>query len=274
MANATVRIWWFLDGNAVARGTGLGHASLELPHVGRFNQQYITWAPNRNTEMGRANFYSFENDRDIYRNTVMETQELPMISRNNPCGLRQQAIDRWWQDISGVNSERRYAFLSEENNCDGTVVAALKAGGADLYAPCPWAKIRGAATLKRWVTALATEMQTMSAAVNRADRTLNMALHDVWHDTNGVWTLREWKARSAVAVGFRQEQVARIDLLLPRYHEAVAGGNAAAQLDALRAILAEVVDHLELKPRSDRRAAVTELGVQAFNQIEALLNPG
>lgn len=253
---ATVRIWWFLDGAKVAQKVGLGHASLQLPAWREGTAQYITWGPG-----GKGAVYSFDNDKDLY-GQAFEPFDIPILKKLTPCGLKQQPIEEWW---FGLSNERSYLLLSPENNCDGTVVLALKKGGAEAYVPCPMAVIRGAATLKRWVEDLVKTMDTMLESFKRAKDLLNMALHDVWDDEDAVWSLDDWKKNSAVAVGRRGGQVAEIDRLLPKYHES---RDSFTRLVTLNFILVQVVDHLETKPRSDRRKAVATLGAQVYNRID------
>lgn len=270
---ATVRIWWFNQFGRLTRPAGLGHGSLELPACYGRPVEYITWHPHN-----YGHNLSFGADSLVYDPRGLESFQLPIYGRDHRAGLNASAIHSWWDSWRQAN---KYNLLL--NNCDDTVVNALKAGGAELYAPCPGALIRGASSLKRWVLELGDRMQAAARKMDRAAEALesyrrqnNLTLD------NRLWTFPEWKSKSGVKIGFRKEQVARMDQLLVDYHALGAIDHPLNLLNPvdlnkyiegqriLNSILYQVMDHFDTKPKSDRRSAVVLLGLLVLRELERI----
>ena len=85
-----------------------------------------------------------------------------------------------------------------------------------------------------------------------------------------VWTPEAWRQASAVSVGRRKEQVARIDQLLQQYWARGEWNRytADSKESDLEEILVQIQDHILQKPQSDRREAILQLGVQVQAKLE------
>ncbi len=276
MADALVRIWWFYD-DRIRRGLGFGHGSIEIP----LPKTYITWGPEEAGEWYEAGVakqrnqalgvgiaaYGVDNDNMVYGRACDETIPLPMRGGDNLCGLDADAIVQWWTQVTN-NPNMPYRLLSKQYNCDALVVEALKQGGAEGYVKAPGVWIaRGAASLKSWVADLRVRIELMNSLIRRADDLLRRAIPEPWVPGTPLWTSQRWRTESKVIVGRRTEQVAAIDVLLPKYETAVMAGNLNEQRAALFDVLANVLQHLEQKPTSDRRQAVARLGRQVRDLI-------
>src|SRR5262249_19053451 len=86
-----------------------------------------------------------------------------------------------------------------------------------------------------------------------------------------VPTLTEWKKRSAVLVGYRKEQILKMDQLLESYDRVRNddprlrnSGALVNKLTLLKALVMWAADHLCTKRSSDRRTAVLQLASAAW----------
>ncbi len=116
---------------------------------------------------------------------------------------------------------------------------------------------------------VAPGQDAIAKAVNSLQRALAEVRPSPPADASRIWTLDEWSQASKVLIGSRRDQVAAIDVLLPRYHHA-AGLNRVGQFRLLLRISELIANHLSLKKTSDRRSAMAQLGHQVLN---ALQNP-
>jgi len=288
MADAIVRIWWFSWDPL--RVLGGGHGSIELPN----NGPYITWLGGEARDYLIKGQWGLNTDQ-VRFGSIDDTIRIPVRdARDNPCGLHQPSIVEWWNNLKQQNPDRWYVMLSRENNCDGTVLLALKAGQAELYAEAPLNLFQGASSLKRWAEAVRDAIADLNTKIKRAAQVLQRVAHEIhvnWQPnmsgkiTKEIWTLKEWQDQSSVFMGRRIEQVEAIDKLLTQYHALgpVPGHGAKRyaptpgditkfrqRISLLNNILAQCVSHLEKKPRSDRRNAVTNLGFIIYDKIQEL----
>jgi hypothetical protein len=275
MASAIVRIWWF--GGSVKQAAGAGHGSVEIPNP----PTYITWAPEtpsynifaaraRNPRLGPGSLaWGRQEDELAYGGPAQVTIAIPLRGDGNLCGLDAPAMALWWTNLTA--HDRSYRLFSKEFNCDATTFLALQAGGAERYVEALgcWF-VRGAQTLKRWAVAVRDAITDMNLRMGRAEPTLRHVLAEAWDHARPVWTPQRWQTESAVLIGKRRDQVARIDHLLPVYQAALAANNELDQHRALYDILGQVLDHLEQKRTSDRRTAVARLGRQVHDRLCAL----
>ena len=115
------------------------------------------------------------------------------------------------------------------------------------------------------------KMRQASTAVTNAPRTTGVTYSVV--DPNGpdIWSLAEWKKRSAVRIGRRHSQVAAIDGFVQQYwdigpHWTVDNCNQKALV--LYQVLEQIQDHIASKPKSDRREAVLKLGRRVLEVVK------
>jgi len=221
-------------------------------------------------------------------------------------GIDVEIIWRWWKGILELppdHPRRSYRRISkigaEAANCCGMVGEAMLVGGLGDYAKPPSNIFyQGANTLRNWVqkaVANINELNSQREAIGsqadfRAAKPFETPEKPA--EFSGAFelpTVEEWKKASEVKASFRtgiarrKEQIAEIDVLLARYHEARAStGNKViatqADYDLLispdqgtetwMSILSRIqrccFDHLIHKRSSDRRDAVMRLVQSIF----------
>jgi hypothetical protein len=205
------------------------------------------------------------------------TMELPTLVLDRTTGLRHgvdvERIKEWWENRRTTLTT--YAFLSKRENCTGCVVEALRAGGLDGYHQHPNNLfIQDARTLWTWVTAAVDRINLANERQRKIDHTLLKVTtgHGGWIMEKGagfigtIPSLEEWKTESDKKVRFaavarRIDQVARLDKLIEKYHKT---NDSITQLGYLVRMLYQIYRHLATKPTSDRRDAVTKLGVRVY----------
>jgi hypothetical protein len=220
--------------------------------------------------------------------------DIPTIDDNGAAitdqkvGLCEANLRSWWDirsDAKGNSRSRnvkpyyRFKLISKKYNCASVVTAALMASGCGLFlkpskplfAISPVDVLNYARKLQRKITRINASLQTVQsqALANfqkfRQNRHVDNAL------VNGdVWTPEAWRQASAVSVGRRKEQVARIDQLLQQYWARGEWNRytADSKESDLEEILVQIQDHILQKPQSDRREAILQLGVQVQAKLE------
>ncbi|MFM7128864.1 MAG: hypothetical protein ACKO0V_05850 [bacterium] len=150
-------------------------------------------------------------------------------------GLCETNLKSWWDLRSdpkgnsqsrGVRPYYRFKLISKKYNCASVVMAALLSSGCGLFikpskplfAISPVDVLNYARKLQRKLTQINATLQTVQDQALadyqnfRQTRYVDSAL------VNGdIWTCEAWRQASAVSVGRRKEQVARIDQLLQQY---------------------------------------------------------
>ena len=273
MPNATVRVWWFASWMA-PRLTGAGHASLALRDPRNNADVYITWlGGDMHAQVVQG---TWDHSDDLYKfNAADEEIAIPLRDDQHQIGLDAVAICDWWTMRRAGRPD--YHLLSKENNCDGTVMRALVAGGGEHFVPCPktLTYYRGARTVLIWATELKARIERLRSSPLEAAGGV-LAEGGEWNRTNRVWSLDQWKRESdAGRFAMRKEQVAAIDRLLEHYqHDQLVLGHDDAAVNRLRTELIQIlelaVDHLKKKPTSPRRRAVLCLGRQVYDAIRRL----
>lgn len=201
----------------------------------------------------------------------------------SPFGIDLSEVDRFWDEILRMPPESAdiyYSAASLEHNCCGMVARALTAGRLHWYAPPPNNQIyQGVRSLYNWCKEGQQAIIIFNQAWNKIiDKHFITYLHggiDVpvgWDDilrqsTATIPTLEEWRRSSNIGwYAKRIEQIAILDSLIQRYHGLPNGEN---RLRSLMGIMLTAVDHLDRKPRSDRRKAVIDLLGRVIKTIES-----
>jgi hypothetical protein len=273
MPNATVNIWWFADW-MLPQQTGAGHASLSLDDPQTGADVYITWLGGEMHDEVVQGTRTLADDCQHF-GWNHEEIKIPLRDAQHQVGLDAAAICAWW--ARRRTQQPAYHLVSPENNCDGTVVQALIAGGGEHFVRCPMTLTyyRGARTLRTWANDLKEEITRLRGSPLA---TAKVALSEGggWVPANHVMPPEEWKRVSnAGKFAVRKEQVAAIDKLLAQYQQQLvgvdgddAGVNQARSL--LMQILTLALDHLKHKPHSARRPAVLTLGRQVYDAVQRL----
>lgn len=220
--------------------------------------------------------------------------DIPTIDDNGAAitdqkvGLCEANLKSWWDirsDAKANSKSRnirpyyRFKLISKKYNCASVATAALLASGCGLFlkpskplfAISPVDVLNYARKLQRKITKINATLQTVQsqALANFQNFRQNRYVDDAL--VNGdVWTVEAWRQASAVAVGRRKEQVARIDQLLEGYWARGAWSryNSADKESYLEEILVQIQDHILQKPQSDRRVAILKLGVQVQAKLD------
>ena len=293
-------------GRTVAYSLGAGHGSVEVLRNKKAST-YITWAarePRSKNWVSQSSHssaatsligvsagdqYNYDSDKRVYGSKEHFACKIPIRDTRHDaifCGLDGDAMCEWWRDQlqSGLG---RYKLISKKSNCDAVTVRALLAGGADCYATPPKNIFyQGAWTLMEWVAQIRKNILSMNDGFKRARQLLLEAgsarlANDRFSHVNSsclaqqdnrtrIPTVAEWKHRSRVRIGSRHEQIAKIDSCLAEYWNAshqVAWYESQLKRNALVKILHQVYLHLTLKPNSNRRKAVIELGVTVLAAV-------
>jgi hypothetical protein len=207
-------------------------------------------------------------------------------------GLCEDNLRDWWKIYSSKELDKRnvhhqYKFVSTRFNCASVAMAGLLVAGCKLFS----------APADAWfyyspndVRDYAEKVRTKIGRVNNQAGQIQAGILgeyrkympqtrqqygvDYLYNTGGqsrrvvdIWRTEEWRRQSAVRIGRRKEQVARIDDLMVRYWaegDEWTPANVLGKVTLLADILIQVQDHLIQKPKSDRREAVLKLGSQCI----------
>lgn len=202
-----------------------------------------------------------------YKFEVPVMKVVAVTPTDNVFGINVDTIARWWKHLLSLppgHPRRRYGMFSTEQNCCGVVVQALLKGGLGAYVDPPENFIyQGARTLLSWVRRAVDEINKMNQESQKV-AIMIQGMPPLLPQEVRMPTLDEWKSMSSLKkwyqFGRRIEQVARIDTLIPKYHQAVAQNDSKEMLRNLVEIHAQVFSHLVLKPDSNRREGVMKLG--------------
>jgi hypothetical protein len=120
---------------------------------------------------------------------------------------------------------------------------------------------QGARSLRNWVESAAAKIQDMNAQARKVAQQL-LTEEPLELDEVKMPTLEAWKKLSYVGpFARRKEQVAVLDGLIPKYHEAKRKDDTLGELRILAEMHCQIFSHLTQKPKSDRRAAVLHLAM-------------
>ena len=178
-------------------------------------------------------------------------------------GLNLNLMVHWWTEFL-ADTNKFYRFASTESNCAGAMMGALMAGGMGAYIPVKKALMfYKPQEVKNYAQALQTRLfslneKTFAFHTKNQENIINIQDKD-------IWKCETFQANSkSKKYAFRMEQVKTIDACLQSYHK-LGDWNPAnfiEKLGLLVKIMDNVLDHLEKKPNSDRRAGVVQLGCQ------------
>jgi hypothetical protein len=192
-------------------------------------------------------------------------------------GVSVHRMERFWQRVLQAppgSSLRRYAALSDFNNCTGVVVDALLNGGLGHYAAPPSNFVyQDARTLAEWVEKAVERIKDMNDTRWGVMATCR-GYRDGGVPVRTIPTLQEWKKASDEGISFfarRKEQIAEIDNCLSLYHRAVGKQNKGSQIHALHLVQRHIYSHLTRKVNSDRHYAVRDLAKRVNAVLEDLL---
>jgi hypothetical protein len=313
MANATLRIWWFtnyenkgfaaseiglglitlpfwlVQGRRPQKAFGFGHASLQVP--GR----YISWGGAASEQDDTANY-----------KIQPETYQIPLMDGDTMFGLKGQAITQWYD-----NWAQNPSYNLVTRNCCDCVTGALTAGGGLYFSQIgtKWLGYDGARTVSSWGQRIRDKVTEMNAnwracwaaakpVIERgrasAGRLNTDDLYSVMPQRAAAqlgnqmveldrvkWTtiptLAEWKKRSSVLIGYRKEQILKMDQLLEVYDRIRNNDPGLRDMRAfyekantLKALVLWASDHIRSKPNSDRKDAVLPLASAAWNEHNRL----
>lgn len=210
-------------------------------------------------------------------------------------GLNESNMTDWWElytnTVINAQAHHEYNFISQRYNCASIAMAALLAGGADLFVKPSkqWIyyspnDIRDyARKLSRKITEINNQAQAIQNGILSEFRRYQAPSRqrfgiDYLHQTGGqteriveIWRTEEWRRQSAVTIGRRKEQIQLIDQAMVQYWSFGTGWTATNFINKavyISAILEQVQSHLIEKPKSDRREAVLKLGSQCMQVIK------
>ena len=193
-------------------------------------------------------------------------------------GLSIKPIEKWWQELlcmSPNDPKRIYSKLGtmedfdkgKGTNCCGMTALALGIGGLSSFAKPPSNIIyQGSRTLIDWVEKAVEKIDTLNAQRELIRSAPEYANTIAW-DT--LPTFKVWEAASKVMIGWRKDQIAKIDTILkagvpsvPQQRSSFAnvlGSDQNSLFEKYAELYGHCFDHLAMKPTSDRRKAVLKL---------------
>lgn len=207
--------------------------------------------------------------------------------RSNPeratIGLCEKNIEDWWRLYSEKRLgyfKQKYSMASTKHNCAAIVMAALIAGGCDLFLKHDKACFY---YLPNDIMNYGTKLRNAIESINNRAQTVNASLlsnhvrispdsrsqfGSINPDGQGdLWTVDQWRRTSAVSFGRRKEQILQMDQHLTEYWatgQQWTDANRAEKARHVRNIIQAVQSHIIEKPNSDRREAVLKLGSQCI----------
>jgi hypothetical protein len=193
-------------------------------------------------------------------------------------GLSIRPIKRWWYGLLALppsHPKRIYSKLGtmedfdkgKGTNCCGMVALALGVGRLDVFATPPSNTVyQGSRTLIEWVEKAVKKINTLNSQRNLIRSTPEYTTTTAW-DT--LPTFKVWEAASKVMIGWRKDQIAKIDTILkagvppvPQRRSSfrsVLDGAQNPVLEKYAELYGHCFEHLAMKPTSDRRKAVLKL---------------
>jgi|LakMenE18May11ns_1017448.scaffolds.fasta_scaffold9920740_2 hypothetical protein len=255
---------------------------------------------NRNTA-AREGFNYYNNDQSdpvntiswVDENEVEQSIHSPCYAREIPVrdesarnfanteilwGLSIRRIEDWWHHLMSLplnDPKRIYSKLGtmedfdkgKGTNCCGMTALALGIGGLSAFATPPSNTVyQGSRTLIEWVEKAVKKINTLNTQRNLIRSAPEYANTIAW-DT--LPTFKVWEAASKVMIGWRKDQIAKIDTILkagvppvPQQRSSFAsvlGSEQNPVLEKYAELYGHCFDHLAMKPTSDRRKAVLKL---------------
>jgi len=193
-------------------------------------------------------------------------------------GLSIKPIEKWWHELLSLppgDPKRIYSKLGtmedfdkgKGTNCCGMTALALGIGGLSAFATPPSNTVyQGSRTLIEWVEKAVEKINTLNTQRNLIRSAPEYANTIAW-DT--LPTFKVWEAASKVMIGWRKDQIAKIDTILkagvppvPQQRSSFAsvlGSEQNPVLEKYAELYGHCFDHLAMKPTSDRRKAVLKL---------------
>jgi hypothetical protein len=221
--------------------------------------------------------FEIPNPNQLWVKIPEQIIELPIIDKDHSIGLSQESIVDWWRIFSSsdLGFEHRYRFISRKLNCASIVMSALLVGGSRMfvkpdrqfmyYAPNDVAKYA------RQLIKKIDKMRRSAVAVAEAPVNPGVTTTTVSLAGPEIWRPDAWRKMSAVRIGRRHSQVAQIDIFVRQYWEIGdhwTVDNCHQKAMQLYQMLIQIQDHLASKPKSDRRAAVLQLGRRCLEVIK------
>ena len=260
-------ITWRQSGNASAVDSGIGFHLID--ENGRTINNQGSWIRDHNTPINLVL------DRANNRNSTERVVHIPCMSSTIFWGLDSFAVWNYWKRIMQLPPKhpRRLGYDDAGfDNSVGIIVSALQEGwkglfddgigdGDGIFAFLP----PSINQLKVWVESSLKQINQLNEQYeaplykfsNRKDLPIvTSSKLQVKMKRRNLKSLTAWITDSKVSWGRRRGQVKKIDQLLPLYH---AANRSKLRLFYLTKIELEVIDHLEKKPKSDRRKAVLRL---------------
>lgn len=276
----------------------IGHPSV-IDREGReaANPQGDYTTPNRNTAANEGFQYNDQgepvNEVSWEENGMTWTQTNACYAREIPVrdesahnfaytdvlwGLSIRPIEDWWHHLMSLppsDPKRIYSKLGtmedfdkgKGTNCCGMTALALGIGGLSAFATPPSNMVyQGSRTLIEWVEKAVKKINTLNTQRNLIRHATEYANTTPW-DT--LPTFKVWEAASKVMIGWRKDQIAKIDTILkagvppvPQRRSSFAsvlGSEQNPVLEKYAELYGHCFDHLAMKPTSDRRQAVLKL---------------
>ena len=264
----------------------IGHPLINQRGVLTANQEDYT-GQDRNTAEKEGFHYLENNPSDpFWGYTRCYAREIPVrdeSARNFAnteilWGLSIRRIEDWWHHLMSLplnDPKRIYSKLGtmedfdkgKGTNCCGMTALALGIGGLSAFATPPSNTVyQGSRTLIEWVEKAVKKINTLNTQRTRI-RSAPEYMSTIAWDT--LPTFEVWQAASKVMIGWRKDQIAKIDTILkagvppvPQRRSSFAsvlGSEQNPVLEKYAELYGHCFDHLAMKPTSDRRKAVLKL---------------
>lgn len=275
-------------GRHVYNNIPIGDFTKEMAWDTRVNLMNKKWTPREgqtkdlNIHVGGYNIPNQHRQWVQLPNTIIDLPEAD--PENGVIGLDLETIIAWWKIVKMDLGNYRYKFVSNKLNCSSIVMSALFAGGAKTFCSPPHGWIyyhpNDVADYARKLNDKIARLQIASDEVNRAAmRDYSFARDRRSFDMDiapppkmsELPTVAQWKKNSFVRFGRRKEQVAKMDTILGQYWDLGQDWdetNTPQKGIQLLNLITQIAEHLRMKPKSDRRKAVLNLGVQVIRVIQ------
>ena len=183
-------------------------------------------------------------------------------------GLDLARIHRWWEIFRSC-PHPEYKYSSRNSNCAGVAILALRAGGADRWAPAPKVAIYvDPNQVARWAHQIRETLDRHNEAAWEVNQALINDGRQIDESVREVMSYEEWLTKSSrdeTRQRFRSERLRLIDQLLLEYHTESWSTTPDVKLLLLGQIMDAINRFLRHKPTSKRGDAVLNLGEQVLS---------